>query len=295
MMIQKNRLGDSIVGAYNGKPFGVAYSEEKWQAMAELEAKANNIETMEELVPILADFELLTQESYKELAETASEYLYVNKSTNKFYLKVKTEDGQNKISSVPLPKAFVDRILQSVDKKIDVAPIVKAFIRFLRNPNFSESKAAKFAEYINATYTNHKYQTELQAKGLSSEVATERATSTQVAISQEGLICCCKVSAEVDWKYELDDAGNKVTKPRYAPTIDDITGLITYAVPEFVEERIFQPAVQGQNGDEFYCDDKLGHIIKVGRVHYLPEWKQVDCSDNTSCRPGLHVGKLIAA
>lgn len=290
-MILINRIGDSISGAYNGIPFGVAYSEEKWNAMKELEAKANAVETMEDLKPLLDEFALLTKESYKDLVETVSPWLYVNKSTNKFYLKLKGDaNTPEKVSSVPLPKAFVDRILTSVDKKIDTTPLVKCFIRFLRNPNYNADKARRFAEYINATYTNQKFAVELAAKGLSSEVATERATSTQVAITEEGLICCYKVSAEVDWKWELDADGNKKQKPRYNPTIDDITGLITYEIPEFMEDRIFQPAVMGTGGDEFNCGDKLGHIIRVGKVHYLPEWKQVDTSDGSTGRPGLHVG-----
>lgn len=291
MMFQINRIGDTISGAYNGIPFGVAYSAEKWQAMKDVETRSFAIATMEELKPLIEEFALLTQESYKELVETASEWLFVNKSTNKFYLKLKGGPNEpDKISSVPLPKAFVDRILTSVDKKIDTMPLVKAFIRFLRNPNYTDSKARKFSDYINATYTNHKLQSELAAKGLSNEVAEERATSTQVSITQEGLICCYKVSREVDWKFELDAEGKPLQKPRYAPTIDDITGLITYAVPEHVEDRVFQPAVQGNSYDEFTCGDILGHIIKVGKLHALPDWKQVDCNDEASCRPGLHVG-----
>jgi len=292
MMILINRIGDNISGAYNGIPFGVAYSEEKWNAMKELEAKANSVETMEELKPILDEFAMLTQESYKELVETACPWVYVNKATNKFYLQLKPADGTGDavVSSQPLPKAFVDRILTSVDKKIDVMPLVKAFIRFLRNPNYSADKARRFAEYINAKHTNTTLQTDLMNKGLSDEVARERATTTQVAVTQEGLIACYKVSQEVDWKYELDEDENKVKKSRYKPTIDDVTGLVTYATPEHVEDRIFQPAVQGTSGDEFFCGDKLGHIIKVGQVHYLPKWDQVNTNDSQSCVKGLHVG-----
>ena len=292
MMITKNRLGDSIVGSYNGKPFGVAYSEEKWNAMQELEDKGNAANTMDELKPILDEFELLTQESYKELVETACPWIHVNKSSNKFYLQLKPADGQGDavISSQPLPKAFVDRILTSVEKKIDVAPLIKAFIRFMRNPNYSLDKAQKFSDYINATITNQAFRTELIAKGLSDEVAIERATSTQVGITQEGLIACYKVSEEIDWRWELDADENKVQKSRYKPTIDDITGLVTYAVPEHVEDRVFRPAVQHDNGDEFFCAGVSGHIIKVGKVHLLDSWDKVNCNDNSSCVPGLHVG-----
>lgn len=293
MMIRINRIGDTISGAYNGIPFGVAYSEEKWNAMKELMEKSEAVNTMEELKPILDEFALLTVESYKELVETACPWIYVNKSTNKFYLQLKPADGQGDavISSQPLPKPFVDRILTSVEKKIDVMPLIKCFIRFLRNPNYSFDKARRLAEYINATYVNQSLEADLINKGLSHEVAKERATSTQVAITDEGLLCCYKVSEEIDWKYELDEDGETpVRKSRYKPTVDEITGLKTYAVPEVVEERLFRPAVQGDRGDAFYCGDKLGHVIKVGELHRLEKWEQVDCDDNRSCVKGMHVG-----
>lgn len=291
-MIQVNRVSEStIAGAYNGKPFGVAYSEEKWNAMKELEAKSMSISTMEELTPILEEFEMLTQESYKELVETASPWIYVNKATNKFYLCLKGGVNEpQKISSQPLPKAFVDRILASVDKKIDVLPLVKCFIRFLRNPNYSADKARRFAEYINARYTNSSLQAELEVKGLSAEVAMERATTTQVAITQEGLIGCYKVSKEIDWKYTLDEDDEVKKKPRYKPQVDEITGLITYDIPQHVEDRVFQPAVMGTDGDDFYCGEEKGHVIRVGKLHSLDSWDKVDCDDHRIGRPGLHVG-----
>jgi len=38
--------------------------------------------------------------------------------------------------------------------------------------------------------------------------------------------------------------------------------------------------------------DKPGHHIRVGCLHYLPSWDQVDCNDNHSCVKGLHCGGL---
>lgn len=286
-MILVNRVGDSITGSYNGKPFGVAFDEGKYAAMKGLESKANQIESMEELQVVLDEFEPLTKESYKELVETACHFILVNKATNKFYLKT-----AHVTSSKALPKAFVDRILTSVDKKIDVLPLVKCWVRFLKNPNYTDAKAKRFANYINKTYTNQERVAELLKDGLSHEVANERATTTQVAITHEGLLVCYKVSNEIDYKWQLDADGNSVKKPRYSPSIDDITGVITYDVPKHVEERIFTPAVMGDRGDEFYCGENLGHIIKVGQLHYLPKWEQVDCNDNQSCCPGLHCGGL---
>lgn len=288
MMIIVNRIGDSITGSYNGKPFGVSFNEEKYGLMKAAEKAANSASSMEELKQLLADFEPLTQESYKELVETASPYIFVNKNTNKFFLHLGT-----RVSTRALPKAFVDRILNSVDKKIDVAPLVKAWIRFLRNPQYSDQKAQRFANYINKTYMDTKLRDQLLNSGLSNDVANERATSYQTPITQEGLLVTYKVSREVDWKYELDGDGNPVEKKRYAPSIDEITGLITYATPEYVEDRKFYPAVQGlDGGDDFACDGVFGHIIRVGAYHNLKDWSGVNTNDNQSCVKGLHCGNL---
>lgn len=290
MMIIVNRpTADVISGSFNGKPFGVAYTEPKWNAMKDVERRANAVETVDELKPLLDEFELLTVESYKHMVETASPHIWVNPATNQFFLKLNSAV----ISNQPLPKAFVDRILTSVDKKIEVLPIIKAWVRFLRNPNYSATKARKLAEYINATYLNQAMVSELIEKGLSHEAAVARATSQQVAITIEGILVCYKVSEEVDWKFTLDaDTEEVMKKARYTPTVDDITGTVTYDTPQFVEERIFRPAYQKDRGDAFYCGDALGHIIKVGKVHYLPSWDMVDCNDSTSAVPGLHVGNL---
>lgn len=287
MMIIVNRIGDSITGSYNGKPFGVSFSEEKYAAMKALETKANSVSTMEELKAIVEEFEPLTHESYKELVETASPFIFVNKNTNKFYLKT-----GDKISSKPLPKALVNRILDSVDKKIDVLPLVKCWTRFLRpvkgRPEYTQARAQDFAAYLDSTYTNTQLVDELISKGLSEEVATERATTKQVAITQEGLLVCYKVSTEIRIRYDLNENEEVVQKSRYKKTVDPDTGLVTYDEPEYVEDRLFEPVVMGQTGDAFYSGDKLGHHIRVGKVHYLPHWSQVGYPGSK----GLHCGGL---
>jgi hypothetical protein len=60
----------------------------------------------------------------------------------------------------------------------------------------------------------------------------------------------------------------------------------------------------GTGGDPFYCytidqvaggakaKPEPGHFIKVGRVHELEKWEQVDTNDDHSGVKGLHCGKL---
>lgn len=287
MMIIVNRHADDYIsGSYNGIPFGVSYDEVKFDEMKKLETRANEAQSMEEMKSILSEFEPLTKESYKNLVETKCPWVFVNKHTNKFYLKLPA----GKVSRKALPKPFVDRILESVDKKIDIMPLVKCWIRFLRNPNYSDMKAERFAWYINQTYTNRELAAKMEKEGLHNTVAVQRATTFQTPITQEGLLVTYKVSKEINWKYVLDEEDEPRQKSRYKKSIDDVTGLITYEKPEFVEDLLFTPAIMGDSGDEFYCGDKPGHLIKVGFSHYLDNWDKVDTNDTRAGVKGLHCG-----
>lgn len=310
-MITINKVGNSIVGSYRDSKtsqdvqFGVTYSEEKFKAMQELVEAIDNAATFKEALEICDKFSELTTEDLNEKMQTKCTDIYVAK-TGKYYLKI-----GNVISSVELPKALVDRINDSLDKGIDVQPLIKFWIRFLRNPKLRSNKEVRssFSErvfnYINAKYTNYDMIEKLiSEKGVSEEVATEMATTYQVKITKEGLLNTFKVSREITEKYVLDEDGNKKLVDRYKgkATIDENTGVVVYEdlTPEFVEDRLFEPAVQGKSGDAFYCEGVIGfkdpgHFIKVGCVHRLPDWSYVDTNDYRSCVKGLHVGKLKLA
>lgn len=289
MMIIVNNLDfEQITGSLSGEPFSISFDEKKFQLMKELEKKANEASSIDELKAILEEFRPLTQESYKEIVESACPFIVVNKSTNKFYL---TYNGQ--VSSKAMPTEFAEAIIKSTDKGIDPTPLVKMWVRVLRNPNYTDKKAKLIANYVMAPYTNReKLRTLMDKEGLSWEVAFKKSTTTQVAVTQEGLLCCYKVSRELFTRYELDENEQPIQKSRYKKTIDADTGLVTMEEPEHVEDRLFEPWCQGTSGDAFYCGSKLGHHIKVGQVHYLESWDQVNCDDSCSALPGLHVGGL---
>jgi len=290
-MITINVTGekDSLVisGSINGAPFGVSFDEQKYQEMLRLQAEAGKVQTMEELKAIVEQFMPLTKESYKEIVETNCPYIYVNKHNNKYYLKY-----NNVLSKEELPQIFVDKILACVEKNLTITPLIKCWVRFLRNPKYSKRKAKLFAEYINAPYVNRQLVEDLLKEGLSEQIATQRATTTQVSITMEGLICGYKVSQEILHRYDLNEDEEVVRKSRYKKSVDPDTGLIAYEDPAFDEERLFEPAVMGQQGDEFFCGEKKGHFIRVGQVHYLESWDQVNCNDEVTGKPGLHVGGL---
>lgn len=291
-MLIVNRIENSITGSYNGKPFGVNFSEEKYAKMKELEQKAAQVQTMDELKSILEEFEPMTHESYKELVEHAKggQFLWVSPHTGKIFLSI-----SGKVSSKPLPQSLVDRIITSVEKNIDVMPLVKAWARFLRNPWYTEDKAARFAKYINTTCVNHDLMGQLiEEHGLSPEVAESRATMFDVSFTQEGLLSTYKVVSEIDWKYVADSEADGGVKKidRYDYEVDEFTGLKTYKQPEFIEQRVFEPSVQGSRGDAFFCGEKEGHIIRVGQAVYLDSWDKVNTNDHASCVKGLHAGGI---
>lgn len=284
-MIVLNVIGESITGSFNGKSFGVPFDKEVYQQMVSLQKEANEAETVEDVKKVLEKFEPLTVVDFKQTIEGASPYLHFNKHTGETFLMF-----NNVISNVPMPKGFVDRLNESIEKGIDIEPMVKFWVRTLRNPKLTPKKLDRIINYINSTYLDREYANELMEKeGVSLEVANERATRRQVPITNEGLLQTYKVSNEKTKKYD-SKTGELVD--RYEVEFDEETGLKTYNKPKFAEELVFEPAVMGTNGDEFFCGNKLGHIIKVGEIHKLESWDQVNCNDGISCVKGLHVGNL---
>lgn len=296
MNITVNRINDSITGSFNGKAFGVSYNEQRYQQMKALEKQANEAKTMSELKDILDAFEPLTHEDYKSIVESKSPYLFVNQVTGQFFLKYNQQ-----VSKEPLPQAFVDRIIKATEQGLDVKPLVKCWARFLRNPNYSAEKARLFAFYINQTYTDPNKLQAFRKEGVAEERAVDMATTYQTPITTEGLIQTYKVSREKLTIYAKDKEveGGVKKVDRYDYEVDPETGLKTYTNEGLeLEDRIFIPAVQGESGDEFIrttptgVETGRGHIIKVGEVHYLADWKMVDCNDNRSCVKGMHCGNL---
>lgn len=291
-MIIVNQIGDQITGSVNGKPYGVRFDADKFALMKVLEKDASRAADMGELQAIVAEFLPFTNESYKELIEHAKggNYLWVNPNTTEVFLTI-----NGKVSNKPLPKEMVDRIIYSVEKKIDVLPLVYAWTRFMRNPHYTPQKAKLFAQYINTTVVNEEYATELMEKqGLHVNVAREKATQYDVSFTQEGLLVTYKVVREIDWKFVADENADGGVKKidRFTFTVDEITGIKTYVKPDVLEARVFEPAVMGQRYDAFFSGDYEGHIIRVGQPVYHSDWGKVDCNDSRSCEKGLHIGGL---
>jgi hypothetical protein len=284
-MITLNVIGDVITGSYNGTNFGVEFTQDRYDQMLALQTETEGADSIQEVKEIIERFALLTVEDFKATVEGASEFLHHNTKTGQTFLKY------NKvISNVPMPKGLVDRINESIEKKIDIQPLVKFWVRTLRNPMLNPRKVKRIVNYINATYMDSDVAFDLVAnEGLTREAAEARATTRQVSITNEGLLQTYKVSREKDMKFDTK-TGELVS--RYEVTFDEETGVKSYDKPKFAEDLVFEPAVQRGGGDSFACGDVLGHIIKVGETHRLESWDQVNCNDGVSCVKGLHVGNL---
>ena len=298
-MITINVIEGRISGSYGDTPFSVNYDEVTYNKMVTLQSEAEEVTTMDEYNALMEEFAKLTVQDYKTTIETDCPWIHVNEATGQFFL---TYGGV--VSSIPMPQALVDRILASMDKEAEYLPLIKMWIRFLRNPILrkkmdngnGENFADRFFNFVNLEHVHPKLKKELmEDHGLSEEVAERRATMYQMKITKEGLLNGYKVSEEVLTKYDTE-TGEEVD--RYKRTFDPDTGEISGdGFPEHVEDRLFQPAIMGNSGDAFYCEGpngyaKPGHFIKVGCTHRLPDWSYVNTNDERSCVKGLHFGGL---
>jgi len=300
-VININVSNDLISGSYGKEQFVVKFNKDRYDAMVKLQKEADAVKKFDELKPILEEFAKLTHESFKELVETKCPYIVVNEDKKEFFLK-----NEGVTSTIAMPKILAERIIESAEKGVDFLPLVKLWIRFLRNPKlrgldkYGRKKfAEKFAAYINTDFVNNaKAEKLMDEQGLNHETATKFASVKDVSITQEGLLLTYKAVQEITTKYALDADGNKIIQDRYPKTIDPDTGVVITTKPETAEERLFEPPVMHQGGDAFFCEgangygDKPVHFVKMGCVIRLKDWSQVDQNDNRSGCPGLHTGGL---
>lgn len=287
--IRVNRIGDKISGSVNGVPFNVSYNDEKFAEMRRLSDRAAKAESVEELRYLVEEFKSLTRESYADFIETKSPYVKVNRNTNKFYLQY-----EGVISDRPMPEQLAQKMIRAIEREASILPLVKCWLRYLHNPKYTTEKAINFIRYIESDYVDQKQVNALvKTNGIAQSVAEEFSTTKQVAITIEGLIVGYKASneitANISLKHLLPEGVHLEDTPM---KLDEETGLMVYDNTKYDEYRIFEPPVQRSRGDAFYSGSYLGHIIRVGKIHYLPSWDMVDCTDNISGVKGLHIGGL---
>ena len=300
-MIVVNRLDNNIVVSCRDKEYDVLYTKEKFDALMEIADQSEEVASMAELNLLLDKVDALCKNDYKEKVEAFHPEVYVQPVSGEFFLKL---DG--KVSSVPLPSGLVRRLELSIDKEIDITPVLKAWKRFLRNPkmmNGTKASRADFAErfvdYIEMVYVDPKKIKEAMDKGLSESQAADMAATYEVKITKQGLLACFKMSTEHTVKYVADDEGNPKEVSRFKKSFNPDTGEIEGDDRDDIpaEDRVFYPYIMGlHGGDSFYCEGAkgtgLGHFIKIGCTHRLADWSMVDTDDTAGCSKGLHLGGL---
>ncbi len=300
-MIDINVIDNCISGSVGETPFMVEYDANVYQELSYIADLANNANTKEEY-QIHTDkfFSVINRvKDYAKIAETKCPYIKVNNVTGQFFL---TYEGE--VSKIPMPAELVDRIYNSMDSGADFMPLVKLWMRWLRNPvlkakmenGTGKEFSDRFFNFVNMKYVHPELLTDLMDNhGLSLDAARKRATIYQIKITKEGLLNGYKVSREIMHMFD-PESGESI--PRYKRTFDVNTGQIaSEGLPEFVEDRIFEPAVMSSGGDPFTCEgvngfSDPGHFIKVGCLHSLKSWDKVNTDDHRSCVPGLHIGGL---
>jgi hypothetical protein len=291
-MVNINLVGDNISVAIGEDFHVIPFNEATINALTGMALEANYAQDRTAYEAVTARILKLIEDNGIDsgrLIQSKCDYIIQDALTREYFL---TYD-HDRITDIPMPQSLVDRIMTSIDKGADFMPVIKLWTRFLRNPFVKEKGrdfVDRFADFVNMKYIHPGNKQIFSDKGLADDVATELATVYQIKITNEGLLNGYKVSREILHKYDAE-TGEEV--PRYQRTFNVDTGDIdSEGFPEFVEDRLFEPAVMGSGGDKFYCGDNLGHFIKVGQTHRLESWDQVDTNDNRSCVKGLHIGGL---
>lgn len=283
-----------IIGVIDNTTFNTVFTKELHDALIEFQVALEDITDVDTYETWVKDVRSRLDESETiDTVTSACDDLMLDSKTGHYYVKVGT-----KVSKHPVPTDLVEVILESAEKGIDPTPIVKAWVRFLRNPNFTPRKADLFAQYITSIIIDTEEVAELMDKeGYVYEKAVERAQYRDVTITNEGLIVAKKYARLLTQGWVIDPETNEaVLEDLYktTKTVNQLSGEVTEKTdfPEFTEELTFEPPVQGRGGNKFFCGDMEEHVIKVGMKHELKDWSMVNTNDDTSCVPGLHVGGL---
>lgn len=291
-MVNINLVGENVSIAIGEDFYVIPSNTATMTALNEYAAKANFATLREDYDENVAEIMKIIDANgidASKLIQSECDYIVQDALTKQYFLTYHND----RISDIPMPESLVERIMTSIDKNIDFMPIIKLWMRFLRNPYVKKKGADfvnRFADFVNMKYVHPENKKIFLDKGIAEDVATELATVYQIKVTNEGLLNGYKVSREIMHKFDAE-SGEEV--PRYTRTFNVDTGEIeSEGLPEFVEDRLFEPSIMGKGGDAFYCGDNKGHFIKVGQTHRLESWDQVNTNDDRSCVPGLHIGGL---
>lgn len=169
-------------GVLCGEKFNVPYSEGLFVDLKTKQDEFNEFTEGSQVAAWEEEVKALLVEKEVDIIETACPDLKKDNKTGFYYVTV-----EGTVSKTPVPEELVAVILESVEKEIDPLPIVKAWIRFLRNPNFYAGKGELFADYITSLIVDEEEVERLiKDEGFTYEKAVERSTYNDVSITTEG-------------------------------------------------------------------------------------------------------------
>lgn len=297
-MLNVNRKNDRIIGALNGKPFNVTWSQERYTELVELSSAMESAESKEVLDAITAKAEVATTKNINEEVAAVNGYLKYRSETGTYHLVINKGTNNEVISRDPIPHTLAECLVESYENAIDFMPLLIAWRRFISVKGRTEEDRRLFANYMTSMYVDREQQALLVEEGTDEKVAEELSTYNDIAITTYGLLATYKVVDIVKEIFTLttDDDGNTVKKlvPAFKGTqdIDPVTGEVTKTEgkPKHLEEVTFKPAIC-QSGDKFFCGDVLGYKYMIGKEAVLPEDAKRNTS-NTFGGGGLYAGGL---
>jgi len=297
-----------LTGTIGGTPYSIESTDESKQHLAHWSKEVNAAETFEAVKELEAEAAAYTANETTagdSIKEILSGDLYFDTKAETYHIKHK-----GSYSDAPIHKFFVDKMIEAADKGLSPKPWLIFWVRLMRNQLYvkSSNKVNNIVEYLKANYVDSKNIDKLVEQGYSDKIAEALSTFDQISITEEGILAAFKYVRLLTDKFVVEkdeETGEQsiVTKARYERTleVDENSGEVTkdeLALPAIAEDFVFEPPIMGRSGDEFSCDTlgdteniNLGHVVKVGKVHALPEgFSQVNTDDSTFGRAGLHLG-----
>lgn len=302
MIIVNTDKSTFISGSFGGKNFNIPYVEETYLKLMVLEHTFKSVTTSEEASKLYEEVqECIKQDS--NVKDSEIEGFVKDPKTGKLHLKL-----GKRHSALYMPDELVTLMLKNKENKIENTPIINMVRRFLLNPYATQERLELLVAYTQQKFVDYAEVERLEEEeGLSTEIAIPRATFSDLQITAEGYLKTSKIVNEITTKWSitvdkdgkpvLDEDGEiqKEQVPLYETSyaIDEETGEVTPTteLPEFLEDRKFEPAIHS-GGDKFFCGDVLGYKYQLGKLAALPSWDNVDCTDGVKHRKGLHVGGL---
>lgn len=290
MKLTVNKIQNVISGVIGNEKYSVPFSPQTFATLQKLEADLDQATSLEAVNTILAEAKEFTSRDFKSKIEEAAPNIMYDKEKNSYYLK-----QNNVVSKYRIPKVLADKITKAYEENLPIEPMIRAWVHFLRNKNFSENKAELFANYLTTVVVDKKDYKKFIDLGYSHDVSQQMATYNDISLTKNGLLSTYKYAAIKDWKF---DEHGKVIE-RWTKIYDPETGVMSQPDAPVVgqtplEEWPLLPPVMGESGDPCIVSgvEKPSHFIKVGAVHSLPDWSYVNCNDRDWAVKGLHLGGL---